>query len=264
MPRIWHQSLTDLELLPQYRGQLEAHFAEVAPAGTMVDVHGVRRGTYPARYPGTRISQVYLQSLHREQFVAAALEAEAQGYDGMIIATIPDLGLEECRSIVDIPVVGFGQSSFHAASFLGDSIGVVSFTAENLEPQLARTSARYGFAGRLGPVVSIDASFDQIVDALAGDGTAVLSAFRDACGVAADAGATVIVPGAGPLNLLVARSGVTRVREIPIVDSLLCAVEFCSTLARMRARGIYVTRRGFYWRKPEREEIQAARAVYGL
>ena len=33
-----------------------------------------------------------------------------QGYDAFLIATIPDTGFEEIRTLVDLPVVTFGQT----------------------------------------------------------------------------------------------------------------------------------------------------------
>ncbi|MFB9712694.1 hypothetical protein [Arthrobacter methylotrophus] len=62
----------------------------------------MRPGTYPSEYPGTRIGYGYLSGLHKEQFVAAALQAQDEGYDAYLIATIPDTGYEEIRSLVDI------------------------------------------------------------------------------------------------------------------------------------------------------------------
>jgi allantoin racemase len=263
--RIWHQSLTDLSLLGAYHKGLADHLSHVAPPGVQVTAHGVREGTYETRYPGKRIQQVYLQGLHKEQFVSAALAAEDSGYDGMIIATIPDLGLEECRSLVDIPVIGFGEASFKIATMLGAVVGVVSFDIRHLEPQLRRNAARYGLPSILGPMISAEASFDDVVDELErGEPGKVIEAVTVAARRIIDLGAEVIIPGPGPMNLLVARHGLTRIDDVPVVDSLRASVELCVVLARMHKAGTYVNRTGFYTSRPSREQLAAAREVYGL
>jgi allantoin racemase len=263
--RIWHQSLTDLSLLGAYEKGLTEHSSHAAPPDVHVDIHGVRPGTYETRYPGKRIQQVYLQSLHKEQFVSAAITAEDTGYDGMIIATIPDLGLEECRSLVDIPVVGFGEASFKIATMLGAVAGVVSFDIRHLEPQLRRNAARYGLPSLLGPMNSAEVSFDDVVDELGSDEPGkVIEAVTAAARRLIDQGAEVIIPGPGPMNLLVARHGLTRIDDVPVIDSLRASIELCGMLARMRRAGTYVNRRGFYSSKPPRGQLAAAREVYGL
>lgn len=263
--RIWHQSLTDLSLLGAYEKGLAEHAGRVAPPGVQVAIHGVRHGTYESRYPGKRIQQVYLQSLHKEQFIAAALAAEDSGYDGMVIATIPDLGLEECRSLVDIPVVGFGEASFKLATMLGERVGVVSFDIRHLEPQLRRNAARYGLPSLLGPMISAEVSFDNVVDELErGEPGKVTEAVTVAARRLIDDGADVIIPGPGPMNLLVARHGLTRIDDVPVIDSLRACIELCGVLARMRRAGTYASRTGFYSARPPREQLAAAREVYGL
>lgn len=263
--RLWHQSLTDLSLLPAYKAALAVHCAAATPADTTVDIHGVAAGTYPARYPGERISQVYLQSLHKEQFVRAALAAEDAGYDGMVIATIPDLALEECRSLVDIPVVGLGESSFKLASMLGSTVGVMSFAMEHLEPQLRRNAERYGMPSLLGPMVSTTVDFEAVADELAsGEPGPVLKAIVEAGRHLIASGADVIVPGPGPMNVLAAKHRLHRIDDVPVIDSLRAAVELCGVLGRMKREGLFATRRGFYWYKPDRGVLAEARAAYGL
>lgn len=263
--RVWHQSLTALDKLPGYAEALRNHFEAIAPDAT-VDLHGVKAGTYPSRYPGRRIASPYLQGLQREQFVRAALAAEGESYDALMIATIPDLALEECRSVVDLPVVGFGQASMLAAGFLGDKVGVVSFDGSGLEPQLRRNAAKYGLSERLGPVVTITATFDDIVDALSGTKSPdpVVEAFMIGAEEAIDRGADVLIPGAGPLNLLIARLGLSRAGEVPVVDSLHCAIEACQMLVSFRGRKVTPTRNGFFWRRAADEDVRAARDLYGM
>lgn len=59
-------------------------------------------------------------------FVAAAKEAEADGCNGVMIHCVYDPGYEEIRRTVSIPVIGFGQSVFHAAAQIAPRFGMIA------------------------------------------------------------------------------------------------------------------------------------------
>ena len=67
--KIWHQSFTELDVLPAYRLAIEQHIRKVVQPGTEVVLHGVRPGTYPTNYPGTDIGYSSLYALHASQWI---------------------------------------------------------------------------------------------------------------------------------------------------------------------------------------------------
>lgn len=79
--RIWHQSFTVLEDLPAYTKALKTEIARVCRPDTEVVMHGQIPGTYSSRYPGNDLGHSFIYRLHELQWVAAALEAEKQGFD---------------------------------------------------------------------------------------------------------------------------------------------------------------------------------------
>lgn len=260
--RIWHQSFTVLDDVPHYRDALARHLNSVAAEGTEIDLHGMKPGTYPSDYPGTHIKYAYLSGLHKEQFVHAALRAEDEGYDAFLIATIPDTAYEECRSLVDIPVVTFGQTSMHMAAMLGGTVGIVNFIGE-LVPQLRRNIAAYGLGGVVGPIVQVDAAFQNIMAAYA-DPAPLVAAFETAARRAIAEGATVIVPGEGPLNVFLADQGINRVDDVPVLDSLGTCIRVAELRARQhREQGLVASRHGFHLEQPPRELVDRARTFYG-
>ncbi|MCM3767799.1 aspartate/glutamate racemase family protein [Neobacillus niacini] len=261
--KIWHQSLTSIERVPQYRDAIMNHVSRISRPDVEVVLHGMTEETYPTHYPGIYITHAYLQNLHREQFIRAALIAEKAGYDAMFIGTIPDVGLLEARTLVDIPVVGYGQGSFHIASMLGDCIGVVNFLAP-LAEELRQNAVRYGLGGKLGPIVQTEAGFDQI---LAGfnDPEPVIVSFKKAAEKAISQGADVIVPGEGPMNVFLATHGISRIGDVPIVDSFGAGIKMCESLVDLRKNsGVYMTRRGYFNAKPPAEAVERLRELYGL
>lgn len=261
--RIWHQSFTVLDDVPHYRDALARHLGSQVSAGTTIDLHGMAAGTYPSDYPGTHIGYAYLSGLHREQFVQAALRAQDEGYDAFLIATIPDTGFEEVRTLVDIPVVAFGQTSVLMAAQLGDCVGIVNFIAE-LAPQLRRNLRNYRLDQLVGPIVQVEAAFTDVMAAYA-DPQPLLGSFTAAARRAVEAGATVIVPGEGPLNVFLADQGVAEVDGVPVLDSLGTCVRVAELrAAQHRTTGLRPSRVGFFGAQPPRPLLDAARSFYGI
>jgi Asp/Glu/hydantoin racemase len=261
--KIWHQSFTVLDDVPHYRDALERHLRKVAAPDTEIHLHGMKPGTYPSDYPGTHIKYAYLSGLHREQFVHAALRAQDEGYDAFLIATIPDTAYEECRSVVDIPVVAYGHTSILMAATLGSPVGIVNFIGA-LEPQLRRNLRTYGLDHVVGPIRQVAAEFTDVMAAYA-EPQGLVEAFRTAARAAIEAGATVIVPGEGPLNVFLADHGISRVDDVPVLDSLGTLLQVAEMRARQyRTSGLVPSRRGFHHEQPPRELLDRARDFYGI
>ena len=231
--RIWHQSFTVLDDVPHYRDALQRHLSAQAAPGTTVELHGMKPGTYPSDYPGTHIGYAYLAGLHREQFVEAALQAQDEGYDAFLIATIPDTGYEEVRTLVDIPVVAVGQTSVLVrgdAGRLGRDRQLHRRARAAAAPQPAQLPARR--AGRP------DRAGGRRVHRRDGGVRRPRAAARRVHRrrPAGDRrGANVIVPGEGPLNVFLADQGVSRVDDVPVLDSL----GTCVRMAELRAAPVH-------------------------
>ena len=259
--RIWHQSFTVLEDVPHYRDALDRHLNSVALPGTEIELHGMAPGTYPSDYPGVHIGYAYLAGLHKEQFVRAAQRAQAEGFDAFLIGTIPDTGFEECRSVVDIPVVAFGNTSVAYAATIGSRVGIVHFIPQ-LRDQIRRNMRLYGFDDVVGPIVQVDAAFHDIMAAYA-EPAGLIAAFEQAARTAIADGANVIVPGEGPLNVFLADQGISAVDGVPVIDSLGTCLSIAEVrAAQFRRTGLTSAGHGFYFDTPPAEAIEATRDFY--
>lgn len=58
--------------------------------------------------------------------VQAAMKAEADGYDGMIVYCYDDPGVRAAKEAVRMPVVGLGEASAHIASLISHKFGIVT------------------------------------------------------------------------------------------------------------------------------------------
>jgi hypothetical protein len=94
------------------------------------------------------------------------------------------------------------------------------------------------------------------------DPKALLEHFTAAARRAISHGAEVIVPGQLYLSEAIARAGVTRIDEAPVVDGLAATLKMAESMADLKRLGIGVTRRGYTHARPKKDMIEQARKVH--
>ena len=145
--RLWHQSFTVLEDVPMYVARMQEHARRVVRPDTVVDLHGMMPGTFPANYPGDDMAFSPLFALHGAQWMLNARTAAAQGYDGIAMCTLVDPLLHEIKSLAGIPVVGAGEASFHTARLVGRRFGLAELDRARLG---CRQRQRHDRVARIG------------------------------------------------------------------------------------------------------------------
>lgn len=260
--RIWHQSFTVLSDLGAYDQALREHFQRVARPDTQIVLHGMDPGTYKTSYPGDDIKFAPLQHLHSVQFMKAALNAEDEAFDAFAISTLPDPALREIRALVDIPVVGYGESSMLTACMLGRRFGVLVFIDE-LAELITENVARYGLGERFAGAAHVGFRFGDVLQAFA-DPTALIERFHEAARSLIARGAEVIIPGEAPLNVLLARQRLSGVDGVCVLDSLAAWVKQAESLVDMRRTcGTKPCRTGYFSSRPGRDRVNEILSFYG-
>lgn len=261
--KIWHQSFTVLDDLPAYREAIENHIRRVVEPETEVVLHSMRPGTYSSNYPGTDIAHAALYALHTHQWIANAVEAQDQGFDAYALCTLPNPMIREIRSIVDMPVVGYGEATFHLACQLGHRFGVLLFI-DRMTPLYQEQMGIYGLADRCTGIRPVGFTFHDVLAAW-DEPSALIRRFEEAAGRLVEAGADVIVPGEMPLNVLLAMRGVHHVQGVPILDGLAITLKQCEMLASLkRSVGLSQSRHGWMNAKPDRARVDQVLQFYGL
>ncbi len=261
--RIWHHSFTVLEKLPPYAEAMAAHFKKVARPETEVVMHGMHVDTYQTNYPGNDIQYGYFQTLHAQQFLMGAVAAEEQGFDAFAMMTLPEPSIQECRSLVDIPVVGYGESAMTVASLLGQRIGMLAFIKEML-PTLDRNADRVGLSSRWVGAHEVGFGFNDVLAAYS-DPAPLLERFRTSARALIARGADVIIPGEAPLNMLLNRAGISEVDGVPLVDSLAATIKCAEMLVDLRrTTGVKQAKRGYFAAQPPRARLKELWKFYGL
>ncbi len=261
--RIWHQSFTVLSDLGAYDEALRAHFRKVARPDTEIHLHGMRPGTYRSNYPGDDIKHSALQYLHGIQFMAAGLNAQAQGFDAYALSTLPEPALHDIRSLLQIPVVGYGESAMLTACMLGRRFGVLVFIDE-LAELVTENAARHGLSQRLAAVRHVGFRFADVLVAFS-DPEPLIERFRASARRLIEDGAEVIIPGEAPLNVLLATYGVNEVDGVPVLDSLGAWVKQAEAMVDLqRANGTHTCNRGYFSARPDRQRVEEIFDFYGL
>jgi allantoin racemase len=250
--RIWHQSYTDLTRLPGYAGMLAEHAKALSSPDTVVDLHGLRPGTYPEGMPPVAmVGYSYATHLADLQVIENIITAEREGYDAVAISCFLDPGLEDARSMVDIPVVSSCETSLLISSMLGHSFGFLTLD-ETMAGLLRKLVVRHGFGDRVKMIAAMDPPIDEheLDGAFDGSPEFVARFSAQAARMVAE-GADVIIPAEGVLNVALVRNEVRAVAGAPVLDSYGSLIALAETMVRLRrVSGLTVSRVGSYAKPP--------------
>jgi Asp/Glu/hydantoin racemase len=265
--KLWHQSMTVLTDLPGYADTVRTRITKVVREDTVVAMHGFAPGSFPANYPGPDIAHTYLYQLHAHQVALAAMEAERQGYDAVVLASLPSPLIREIRTLVDIPVAGYGDTAFRMAGLYGRRFGLLLFNVERTEFWYERVR-ELGVAESFVGVRPSGVTFAEVA-AAHGDKAAQHEVIRRVSDAAArmveELQADVLVPGEMPLNVLLAEAGVGEIAGATVMDGLACTFKTAEMMVDLRRiSGMQQSRRGYFHAPPSKERVREALAFYGM
>ena len=247
--KIWHQSYTDLTVMPLYKKTLTEHAAKVMGSDATVVVHGLRPGTYAAGCaPIDAIRHRYIATMLETQICDAALVAEREGFDALAIGCFFDPALRSARSLVNIPVMGLGETCALVACSLGRKFGLVTLCADQ-SADYSDLMHAYGLTRRFAGAVAVEPAIDEFaLEADEATAQAVEARFDAACATVIRQGADIIIPADGVLNEFLVRRGRLRAHgDVPVMDSLGVLFQHAAFFARIaRTTGSGVSRRQLY------------------
>lgn len=246
MIRVAWQSMIERASDPGYLPALEAHLAEVAEAGTTVELLDMA----PPASSMHRITELRVGAAALRH----ALEAQERGCDVFVLGHFQEPWLGELRSALSIPVLGLGETSLLHACTLGRRIGVVTINPYFI-PWIRDQVDSHGLATRVVEVAAITATPDDLVGAF----TDPAAAQRLADGFAAAAaplvarGAEVIIGGGGLPALLFATGPCPDLGAALLHPSVTVLLKQAEAAARIHAlTGVAVSRAGAYAPPSER------------
>ncbi len=242
--KIWFQGATDRVQHGAYISKLEPHLRAVADPEFAVEFHS----TTP---PATTTHAVTEFRIARA-LIRGAIEAERQGYDAVAFTHFQDAGLHEAKSVVDIPVLGLGETTLLHACMLGRKLGLVTINPVFV-PWHEDQVIRYGLQQRVVGVRAVDAKVSDFMHAFATEEgyRALYPKWEREVRALLEAGADVIVPAGGLPMLLFGSPHGAAIDGAPIVNGLAVLAKAAETAIKLRRlAGLAVSRRSNYSRPP--------------
>jgi allantoin racemase len=241
--KIWFQGATDRVHMAPYIAKVEAHLKSI--------LEPEFSATFHTTTPPATTTHAITEFRIARNLIRNAVEAERQGYAAMAITHFQDAGLMEVKSVVDIPVLGLGETTLFHACTLGRKLGLVTINPVFI-PWHEEQVIRYGLQQRVVGVRAVNATVKDFIDAFSSQDAfqRLNPLWEKECRVLLDAGADVIVPAGGlPMMLF----GGQEMEGAPVVNGITLIAKSAEMAIKLRRLGAgKVSRRSNFARPPEK------------
>lgn len=229
-----------------------------------------------ARFPKWGISGLdgffysFIDTLNAQSVFHAAVQADKEGFDAVLITCFGDPMLYQIRQAVNIPVVSLGESAILLASMMGSKFGIVTISPLNIFEQ-DHTIAKYGLEHRyVGSRPNPETPEEQSLALI--DAHRAIDAFKKAARELIRDGAEIIIPGCGLLSPALRLtpgaeakypSGLTEVDGVPVMDVMGVTLKMAETLVTLKKAGSsWISRKGLFSQATDRA-LESGRMVLG-
>jgi allantoin racemase len=194
-----------------------------ASEGTTIDIDYVPTG--PAS-----IESEYEELVASVGSIQSIIEAEKNGYDGVIVGCFGDPGLEGAREMVKIPVIGPGAASMALASLLGNHYSIITVMDSLIAP-LEHLALKNGFDRKLASIRSTNVS---VLDVNKNPSLAKTRAFEEAKGARDEDRADVIVLGCMSLAFSESNYEMSESLGIPVINPVTASLKVLESIVAMQ------------------------------
>ncbi len=257
--RIWCQSTSVMggkdEVSSLYDQSLRRHIRRVVRPDTTVDLYGV-----DFTIPGTghyRASRPIAQT----QLVRNAIRAQEQGYDAFIELNTNDIGPQEIRELVQIPVIFITETSLYLACLLADKFAFLTHN-ETMLNRITEVTERYGIRERLvaGGHLECD-DYRELMDMFRNPEKYIDSIAKVVKEIASR-GANLILSSGLQLNQWFVDNKIQNIDGVTIFDLTGAALKMAELMVDLKVLGI--SRSPRYFNSPPSETMAALKKVYGV
>jgi allantoin racemase len=263
--RLWVQVFSSRERNPNFHEALESHLRAVVDAGTEIEVHGTKKGGLGEQF---RIFQAIDMPDIIENVLTCKHAVDDKGakrYDAFVSLNSTDPALVEAREILDIPVLGFLETTALMACTMGRTFSLIT-----PNPKFALSYEQklklYGLTERLTSIeaMNIPNLADYRQGFIHADAHArVMTEWDAAARRAIAAGAEVLIP-CGSHAVLTARRSLREIDGALIMDGLAVLIKMAETMVRLqKIMGTVVSRKMLY-QKPDAAVLEKAVKDYGI
>lgn len=169
------------------------------------------------------------------------LPSLAAGACAVCVGCFYDPGIRELREVLDVPVIGIGEASYHVAAPLAHRFSVLVGRRKWI-PKMADNASLYGFERRIASWRVVDISVAELHRDADRALAAVLEAGRRAV---EEDGAEALILGCAAMEDLA--GGVQAALGVPVVDPVLAGFKVAEMLGSMyEVAGLKTSKRGDY------------------
>ena len=256
--KLWYQSLARQTESTPYGTILRRVIQSCADPGTSVHVQGI------AEAAGIGVHYRFLEYQDMREVIYNAIRAEKEGYDAFLIGNITDAGIREAREMVNIPVLGLGETSFHLACMMGVNFSIVTIS-EKWTPRILESVRRYGLDGRLIGVEALDTSPLDLKKAMVDDQhrERIVADFMAAGERLLARGAEVVVPAGGDIIVFLADAGIYEIGRAPIVNGIVELIKMSETAVKLKTITGRFTSKRLSYAAPTGDFLERIRKHYG-
>ena len=258
--KIWYQTLTSYRYDPlweDYGKIMEEQCKRAARPDTEVYVTGV-----PVMVPEVDQFKSLMLYNYAGQGLNNMLKAEKEGYDAIVIGCSYDVGMDEGREMLNIPVVAITHASLHVASMLGELYAIVTCTPYLYE-QYRQLIIRYGLQQKFLPGNYIyNVTEPEIAKAMKNP-EPLAKKFMTMVEKAVADGASVIIPTPVLVSQTLYKTGWKNyVNGALVLDPVAVAIKTAEFLVDMQKIGMGVSRKLRVYGSPGKELLKKALEKY--
>ena len=260
--RIWVQVFSSRQRNPNFHEALEAHLLSVVEPGVEIEVHGTLKGGLGEQFR-------FFQAIDTADIIDNILRCKAakgaDKYDAFVSLNSTDPALVEAREILEIPVLGFLETTALLACMMGRTFSLITPNPK-FSLSYRQKLQLYGLTDRLASIEAMD--FPHLPDYRSAffDAAAherVMSEFDNAARRAVAAGAEVIIP-CGSHAVLEARRRTREIDGALIMDGLAVLIKMAETAVKLQGiMGTFVSRKLLY-QMPGAAVRDRAKNDYGI
>jgi len=215
-------------------------------------------------YPLLNNQWLYFRYMCADGTIDRVLWAEKQGYDAVFISCMLDIGMYECRELVDIPVTGPLESSALMACAMGRRYSILSVDYQDGQ-MMKMVLDMYGLSGKLTSIRPFDIDANDLYPGRSTPDEVVRKIVRAARRCVEQDGAEVLIPGC-----TLAGSVLTKFLEdpqnslgAPMLDGMMTGFKMAEMMVDLRRAGVpIISRRGFF-EKPPVDQFNLLRDMLG-
>jgi allantoin racemase len=195
-----------------------------------------------------------IDTLNAQAVFQAAVSAERDGADAVLVTCFGDPMLHQIRQAVNIPVASIGEASLLAAAMMGERFGIVHISEYNII-ETKHKIHQYGLSDRLAGIRPVNETPMEQGGAIFNAAHAIEAFTKVGRELIAD-GAEVLIPACGLMSPALRLApgveqdypnGFTELDGVPILDVMSCGIKMVETLYALKKCGSsWISRRNLY------------------